>query len=48
VQFSWKLLDLAGKLLGSITAKFSFTEIFIFLLALGLAIAIFLPILFRS
>jgi hypothetical protein len=46
--FNWKFLRLAGDILDSISAKFSFTEILIFLLTLGLAISIFLPILLKS
>ena len=43
-----KIVLLIGEILDEISSKFTFTQIVVFFIALGLAIAVFIPILLRA
>ena len=45
---SFKLLQLIGEILENISNKFTFTQIFIFFVVIGMAVAIFLPIMIKT
>jgi len=46
VQF--KVIQLIGSILEEISNRFTFMQIFVFLLCLGMAIAVFVPIIVSS
>lgn len=47
VSPKFKVFQLIAEILETISDTFTFTQIFIFLIVTGMAIAVFLPILFK-